>query len=64
MKNKYIYKLYSNCIFTQGFSKGMIGDLERNLFYTVPNTLLMLFNNKNELNTFIKGKANQLILKE
>lgn len=49
MSKKFI-QLFANCIFVGGANRGLICDLQRNLFKFVPNSLIMLFGEENRLN--------------
>lgn len=51
MKDKY-FIVFSCCVFVNGKKKGLVCDLQRNVFYSVPNTLASFF--KNKLNFDIK----------
>lgn len=48
MKKKY-FKLFSNCIPVKGYTKFIICDLQRNLYVSIPDSLINLFDKNNLL---------------
>lgn len=45
-----MYRLYANCIITQGISRSIICDTQNRRFYLVPNSMVNLFDEKSIVN--------------
>src|SRR5690554_1929968 len=41
-----MYKLFSNCLITQGINRSIICDVQRNRFFLIPNSMVNLFDSK------------------
>lgn len=69
MKNNTYFKTFSNCLITNGYERSLILDIQRELFISVPNSLvdvIQVFNKKIEFEEVVDffGESNREIIIE